>query len=838
MSLGSKRVPLIEVTPEAEEDDDSNILSLALDALTDLEELEMEEGDEAKCKRKKKTKPKLMLKIRRDDATLTDVEDMQDSEDGDVPVELIRHARPVSTEAADPRIGEREEVVDARDGKKKFSSRVESIRGNAVDAKGEKSILTDYEDLDASDGDGSLDVPDANLPRGLLEENGHVSVRERFRSKGAKSPPVTPNCSDDEAVRRGARGKRANRLEVDQEEICNVTDVEVVGPEDSEEKSRKARRRRPREKRPPTDVEDLDVSGEESAPGSKIAGEDVQSRKGVRRRQPFLQYSLYESDDEEEEPQRRARGAKASRVLKKKRAPDDTDTEDFEADQNLSDAEYSTFSFDRPKLEESKMEAVIEMLSDCCSVVRDTSKVQKKNLAETYRIEQRGKEEEKVDEEETDFDNYQTETEHPPEYRVRVPSNLDLEVRFSSSLKADVRGEPTKRSRIDGEVYTEVESLNSSQEERRSPGDIPVAVIKKLGGETDEEDVSGDEGDASRPWPEFRLPEAPREKIHIKEDENGAPLVKIMPLGGDEVGPGLGLGLGLALEGLPTDVESLSDGEVPGEGGEDHGGSPQGDFPRYEGGRVEEKEFFKGAKENPPGIAEDNTDTEEVALGRDGSEGDVEFKKEKYLTVPERRKRRGRCEKGQRDRGAKASGRLPSEDCSTDVENLEASEGEEGEGVRSSSCTPRHLRELENETVRAKEGHVMARERFGRGSTAPRRGGLLASPAVTDTEDVSVEEDLTYSRAETSTPDAKGNGDVLHLKGGSHLDEDFEDLEDVGGDSSVEIARFDPDDRRVAYGKCAEGKKKQNSEIREGIFFYFFVNQVRRDTPRVTCFDP
>lgn len=821
-------IPKIAITPESEEDD--NFLSI-IETLTDSEGIDEEESLDTNSNQKVARKNKLKIKLT-DNVDTTDYEDYEAS-DNDDDVKLVKHVSLDDMNLETSTYEESFKVQEISDrGKKKVKAQNSSIQMKKELDKFKEAYknLTDEELFNTDTEMQSEESVASNVDFEYYNDDGNVT--EKFKLK-------REDCSEDILDNM----LKINQLSVQSlsPNLSDLTDVEVLFSDSNDEpdnmkgKSRRRRRRLDR-KYSVTDVEDFEMSDHEIG---DITQNKRPSRKHARLSPMIKSQSLnFESDNEGNGYFRFPICKKAVKksVLKTPHFETDfvTDTEDVEGEAG----DRSPLLEKKPLSDISFVERLNDIAAYCSQTTEINTLVRNKHFYTSV-----DKDKESSKQKSTESDNCQGEDGDDEETWKK---NSDYNILLSPKPKQNALHKYKINEDVKEQIVTDSEDTDSFSDEATS---IPSMFLREYS--TEEENFVDDTFDSTYQIPEIELP-PPTRNLFILKENNPLPTVHIMPLE-DNVPEKIQL---QELSMVPTDEESISDAEDALEILAT-GSTPE--VSSLDFGFVEIIETLGQKLKMSHADNDTVTDTEELTF--DDKEKRRRAPKFKYLhekslalknilVINEETALLTDTEDIYLNEGnAEANYLIPrqSNDGVTDIENLsDSSEDDKDAETRPLSYTPQHMREIEGETVVAKEGAgpFTKEERISVNLHKKELQQIAVSPTNTDTEEMvaSADEDnINYSRAETATPnqvhqefdgissskvhveilnkfDADVSSEIMYLKGGGYTERntDVEDISDVEQEIEIDYNGMMNLEDYIFIGS---NEKKVSLNLRDGAVF-------------------
>lgn len=181
MSKQSSKVPIIAITPEAEEDDDHNYSNIA-ETLTDVETIEFD-SIKSKTSKSNKSAPKLKIKLTNKDGAITDIEDVEAS-DGEEEFEV---RTPTIDDVAVDYYGSCKETHKMKSTSNKGKKVLHTQSSTTTDATANmddlndnlEAVLTDMEDCYASDNEqNQSECPETVITKEMLESSINTVISD------------------------------------------------------------------------------------------------------------------------------------------------------------------------------------------------------------------------------------------------------------------------------------------------------------------------------------------------------------------------------------------------------------------------------------------------------------------------------------------------------------------------------------------------------------------------------------------------------------------------------------------------------------------------------------
>lgn len=741
-------IPCISVTPEAEEDDDHNFLNL-IEALTDVEDLYDDEPNIAVSNDHKKLKIKINLD---ENDGATDLEDFEAS-DNEVDDKIIVHKKPILIDDLDMETGLYDESYKVQTknsrGKKKLRTQFSSTKRYEND---KKTLFKDDYKTDIENYSTDEDVELSPIPKELDISKYIMETKDQVTISEVNLDKVTSHFEKDQ----GSNESKHN-LSAIFPDTADVTDVEYFSSdsndEDLKKKVRPRRKRRGNKKIAISDVEDIEISDDEfkSLPISKPKMKYNKDTCLIVRGQSLP----IDSDTEENVlfpfPLTKPVATKVSLKIPEFDITALTDTEMVESD-NPIDSDTNVSIDDDKVLELIDNESRV----DCKVDVTQFNTLQNRKLSvdEAVDLHQDCK---------TDSDDYESENDL---FEEKVETlNDKIQLKFETKIKKDpkkrqVHRQSTLIKRDSDEAVTDLEDVSSNDEDENN-----LAIAYCDSNFTDIENFSDNEDKLSVTYDDIELPKPVRNLIILKENENSVPCVKITPLDdSDEFNN---------FSNEYKDTENKETDEEDVEINDDLPDLPSRntspDLPILDCGSIDCKELSARDKKSKAGEKIDHlTDTEEYVLEKPKKKPPT-FKYIMSRCPPKPNlevKHNGLSDLTDTEDVYVSDSNQPTTDTlnietinyegHTDTELIETDSEKEETGNRALSCTPTHVRELNGEIIFARDGSgpFTETERLNVNKNLLGGASITCSPMYTDTEDVlaSGDEDGTYSRAETATP--------------------------------------------------------------------------------------
>lgn len=830
MSYNNSNVPVIAITPD-DDLNDFDVTNNIDEVATDVEDIYFQSE-----KRKKKSKRQ---NIKRD-AYATDVEDMEGSDD-DIVAPIVKHSTPLSLN--DIMLAEETPIVDesykSNERRSKTKPKLKSqtsVSANKhfleLDDMDSYQVLTDYEDFDASDEDdeaSDIETSDTDLLKEIIHDSGSIAISDSVKKflQAVPSPMVTPDFSENESQKKSnsksLRTKKPCRHFISPSSISphlsDITDTEMIHYDSNDEMkgckqkhkygSKGRRHTVPHKYKPDTTDSDRDESENELTKLRRVTVADLgeigklklesSGTVGNYKNNPLTIHEI-ESDEEENAalyPVKKNTIKKSSNVLKVIQNPDEgiTDTED------IGDfVPEEIYAYDESSINLNDYENSGGIIEEKTSI--KLSKNLNK-LAETriYKSLQHDSNEASTDEEEEIVAGEKEDD--------KVEITEDINIKFIRNKKATtpkknkLKEKPLVHNLClpenkNDEALTDVENLNSSDDESQNENEIPITVAdnESIDNETDSESVEGElQKSVENEIDEKYIPPVSRKIICETETEDNKLNIISKNINDKD--------LESDIVNNKTDIEDFSGDEIEEES------VPVQIEGAFEFGDVE-KVSHKDALKVP------NCD--------DNDEGETDVEDIDNLQKPTRSKRSKRflyvnnddTDKltdvediilNDKDNTGNYLGVDPVENTSkTDVEDFDASDNEQEQPVPEYCRTPDIMRQMGGETVCSQEGSghftkqdIKKLNEKHRSFSIPE---VSVSPTLTD-EFMASADDEVYTRMETVTPsqmtqaldeasyqniysqsskkmNLETDEEVMYLKGGGFLPDVITDTEEMG----------------------------------------------------------